>query len=58
MMANEPYACALTMWKWDFADVSATEPYNSWWNDPTNIAALRDVAAAAGKRPPGVCRAH
>ena len=57
-MANEPYACALTMWKWDFTDGTSGERYNTYWTDSTSIAALRDVAAVAGKRPPGSCWAH
>jgi hypothetical protein len=55
MMANEPYACALTMWKWDSADKGSAE-YNSYWTDLSNVAALRDVAAAAARHRPVPCR--
>lgn len=55
IMANEPYACALTMWKWDAAD-KGTALYNSYWTDLTNLAALRDVAAVAARHRPVPCR--
>lgn len=57
-LAREPYACALTMWKWESTDSSPTEPYNSFWVDAANVAALQDVADVAGKRPPAPCRLH
>ena len=56
MMANEPYACALTLWKWDFVDGTNGDPFNSYWTNPTNVAVLNELAAAAGKRPPVPCR--
>lgn len=58
MMANEPYACALTLWKWDFVDGTNGDPFNSYWTDPNNVAVLNEIAVAAGKRPPVPCRGH